>query len=522
MKEEIFSKFKDYNSELEKILEKKDFSKDSKNLLLSMFYKVENSYSDYETVKRNVKSKQEYLENILSNIKLCNAIDLVKPNTEQFKEFKEKKIVYSVDLKMKKIKVIDNELYLLAAIFELNDFKIYLDERYNLIRNSFPYLLNCANDMNNTEVLRDFNAFSWNTNVEEISNIPVNLIYENLKISLSFDIIHKLETTNENIDYIDLIKKDLCLQYGEEISNTFLDLIFELSILIYISKSESEKRRILYEKNVLEDELKKIKDKKNYIESVIKEKMKFSERVKEIDFILNDKKLLLEEYEKRNQTASNYKKIFNLSHLSEKLQKERNNLLIQIDEDNKKLEPKKYLQDKQKLQKDYNILKSIKEEVNLKKLIYEKMSKLQIIFMKDILPKKIEFLNTKEEIIDFVYKLRYYELIPYTNQEEINKIMVLNEYNTKALEKIITKMYNMKIIHTMSTNEKQDIKIVSNIFFTRTIDLEQIYLELRKIEDNKYALKLYDGKDTLDSNIDIILNFNKKDRKKLKRKVKLF
>ena len=202
MKEEIFSKFRDYNNELEKILEKKDFSKDSKNLLLSMFYKVENSYSDYETVKRNIKSKQEYLENILSNIKLCNSIELVKPNTNQFREFKEKNLVYNVDLKMKKIKVIDNELYLLAAIFELNDFKIYLDERYNLIRNAFPYLLNSANDMSNTEVLRDFNAFSWNTNVEEITNIPINLIYENLKIALSFDIINKLETTNENMDYI--------------------------------------------------------------------------------------------------------------------------------------------------------------------------------------------------------------------------------------------------------------------------------------------------------------------------------
>ena len=84
MKEEFFSKFKDYNGELEKILEKKDFSKDSKSLLLSMFYKLESSYSDYETVKRKVKSKQEFLENILENYDdneidsfLLEAIDVV-------------------------------------------------------------------------------------------------------------------------------------------------------------------------------------------------------------------------------------------------------------------------------------------------------------------------------------------------------------------------------------------------------------------------------------------------------------
>ena len=90
MKEEIFSKFRDYNNELEKILEKKDFSKDSKNLLLSMFYKLEISYNDYETVKRKVKSKQEFLLNILDNIKQCNKIELVKPGTNEFEEFEEK------------------------------------------------------------------------------------------------------------------------------------------------------------------------------------------------------------------------------------------------------------------------------------------------------------------------------------------------------------------------------------------------------------------------------------------------
>ena len=69
MKEDFFSKFKDYNKQLEKILEKKDFSKDVKNLLLSMLYKLDISYNDYSLVKKNCKSKQEYLENILDNIK---------------------------------------------------------------------------------------------------------------------------------------------------------------------------------------------------------------------------------------------------------------------------------------------------------------------------------------------------------------------------------------------------------------------------------------------------------------------
>ena len=161
MKEEFFSKFKDYNKELEKILEKKDFSKDTKNLLLSMFYKLDISYNDYSTVKRKSKTKQEYLENILENIRNSNTIELIKPSDSEFEEFKENGL-YEIDLKLKKIKVIANEIALLSAIFELNDFQKRLNEEYNLTRNSMPYLLNLANDMENVEVLRDFNAWSWN------------------------------------------------------------------------------------------------------------------------------------------------------------------------------------------------------------------------------------------------------------------------------------------------------------------------------------------------------------------------
>ena len=175
MKEDFFSKFKDYNKELEKILEKKDFSKDVKNLLLSMFYKLDISYNDYSLVKRNCKSKQEYLENILDNIKSCNSIELITPNDIEFEKIK-KNGLYEIDLKLKKIKVFANEISLLSALLELNNFQIHLKEEYNLIRNTMPYLLNMAYDMENLEVLRDFNAWSWNILVDEIKNININLV----------------------------------------------------------------------------------------------------------------------------------------------------------------------------------------------------------------------------------------------------------------------------------------------------------------------------------------------------------
>ena len=224
MKEEIFSKFKDYNKELEKILEKKDFSKDTKNLLLSMFYKLEISYDDYYTVKRNIKTKQEYLENILDNIKNSNSIELIKPRDREFDILKNDKL-YEIDLKLKKIKVVATELALLASILELNNFQIRLEEKYNLIRNSMPYLLNMAYDMENVEVLRDFNAWSWNTLVKEIKNININLVYQILKIALNLDIFDKIEQSVGYTDTIQEIEQVLKEKYNNDIVNKFMKLI---------------------------------------------------------------------------------------------------------------------------------------------------------------------------------------------------------------------------------------------------------------------------------------------------------
>ena len=54
---------KDYNNELEKILEEKDFSENAKSALLSILYKIEASYKDVETVKKDIETKEEYIEN---------------------------------------------------------------------------------------------------------------------------------------------------------------------------------------------------------------------------------------------------------------------------------------------------------------------------------------------------------------------------------------------------------------------------------------------------------------------------
>ena len=526
MKEEIFSKFRDYNSELEKILEKKDFSQDAKNLLLSMFYKLESSYEDYQTVKRNVKSKQEYLENILDNIKQCNKIETLKSADPEFAEWAVENKTFDVDMKLKKIRVVENEISLLSALLELDDFKIYLEEKYNLIRNSFPYLVNTANDMNHTEVLRDFNAFSWNIVVKDIPNIPINLVYHALQTALTVDLIKQLEHTNSNQDIIRIIKDNMKTLYDEKTAKKFMMLVFKLSILLYIQTSPAECKRLQDEfKNIAQD-LDFITNKKEYIAYTTKRKQEYTKQIKEIDLMINDQQRLIQEYERRNAELSEYHKIFSLSHLTERLQKEKARAMKRIEEYSKRLEPRKYVENKQKLQDNYSLLKGIDFEniENNQKLIDKLMMELQLLLLSKLLPQKIEKLDEKEDLINFMYELRYYAFIMYNAEQHIKEMPKLQQPLQLAIETLLKKMYQQKTINVLSTNEKCDLQCESTIFYYSIINLEDIYMELVRMDKSKgeYELTIFDGKDTIAETVQLTLAFHKRDKVKLKKKIKLF
>lgn len=93
--ESIFSKLnsRDFNNQLEKILETKDYSETVKNLLLSMLYKIETGYKDYINVKRVVENKKDYIEEILEIIKeKCRKIIIVDDASEEAEEMNTRRL----------------------------------------------------------------------------------------------------------------------------------------------------------------------------------------------------------------------------------------------------------------------------------------------------------------------------------------------------------------------------------------------------------------------------------------------
>ena len=479
MKKEIFSKInrKDYNNQLEEILEKKDFSKDVKNLLLSMLYKVEISYEDYATVKRNVKSKSEFIQDVLEKIKVCEHIIFIKPQSEESKELEEKHTTFIIEKDKKTIKVYPNEKSLLYAINAFDNTRIYLPEKDNYLRIAFPDLLNEGKDINNVEIIRDFNAWSWNISVEEISNVKSNLIYQILQILMGEERLDDRFSDKNTDDYLERLKDDLEKKYDSKLIGKLLNIIYKLSILLCVKNNLNERKRLLEEKEIIEKDLTYMDDKETYLSDLSNQKKKVNSQIKRIDKILNNKDKLEEEFKNRNSKLSDENQIFSLSHLSNLLERERKRDLNKLQEINNSIEPKNYVERKQKLIKDFELIKDIDGNIDQDIIIDTKMIELQKVFMK-CFEKSINDAEEKKEIVNLVYIFRYYLFLPYDKKRKVKDVKGLSKCFSNIKLSLINKMFELKVVNKSTSDDELNIEILKYIFETKMIMLENMVVEL--------------------------------------------
>lgn len=507
-KEDFFSKinFKDYNNQLENILEQKDFSSDVKNLLLSMLYKIENGYQDYETVKVNVSSKKHFLKKIIQIIQeKCQQIYLIKPYTEESKELEEKQVNYVVDKEQGKIFVYPNERMILEALITLDQKEILLEEQYHLFSIGMQDILTKGNRMNSVEVLRDFNGWSWDITVSQMESKHCNILYQNLLILLgnSFlttwitdDIIQEeeLELPNneilrskynesfgitkedmqeeKRIDYLQKMQEVLSKKYGSELASTFFIQFIKTVIAMGANRNVKQKEQILTKQKELEETLTQMQNHKQYLESISKLKREINQKIKQLDTLLSDEKSLKKEYEERNSKLPNKEKIFSVSHLKIMLEKERKNLLEENKEWNKQMEPKEFVRRKKDIEEKVNFFQSIGVEKE-KRVDEEKQIDLLQNYFLACFQEKIKKAQTKKEISNLLYELRYYEQIPY-EQTEFNK-----EKITESEKQIIKKACSIKLLTIFSEQEELNQKILKNQFQSKIINLANTFYVLK-------------------------------------------
>lgn len=513
---DILKKFKTNNDKLETALTKKAFSGDVKNLLLSMQYKIVSSYNDYSNIKVNVENKNQFIDNIINIIEGCDSIQIVKASSVEGQSFLNNNITSEVDKYSRTIKVLPTEKAMLYALFKLNETKMYLDEKHNLIRVAFPELLNEGRDINNVEIIRDFNAWSWNTLPSEISNIDCNLIYQNLLILLGFEFLDNWMKQESRKDQLEELEERLKEEYDADDVDNLLELIYRIAIMICVKRNKSEKTRLLDEMEWDKKELERLDDKEKLICELTKTKKEKAKEIEKIDRIINSNELLVNEFDKRNEKLSQYHKIFNIDNLRGTLKKERKKALNEIAECNYLLDAKNYIKRKKELEKNIDLLSEAKNCRNKEKYKIN----IQKLFLRCIDQKifRIQTIEQKKELVQLLSILRYYNFIIYDEERVIKDIEALEEQVEDLAEKTIRKLYYFKVLNPITKDVDTDIEIIKPILNTRIMNFENVYIQVVP-KGNRIEVSIYDG-DILEIGFDID-NF-KDINIRQKRKTKLF
>ena len=512
---------KDYNNELERILEKKYFNENVKNILLNILYKIETSYKDYQKVKQDVISKEEFIKQFIMQIRNnCETIKLVQPHSEESKIIGNK--TFLVEKAKKRIICYPIERKLLYCISKISNKEKIVKSQYPIIEKTLSDLINVGYNINAVEPIRDFNGYSWTIIPREIESTRHNLIYQNLRILIGNHFLNSWVQNKENIiDYVELLNKKMESEYGIDSANKIIFLLKELSILLDFRYDRSAKGEILNSKKYIDLQYKKVINSESFIMELTNKKRELSMKIKQIDETINNKKMLEQEYIKRNEKLPLNDKIFSVRILSQLMENERSQYLNEIEELNNLLNPNNYMKYRNDIhqQKKYlDILNydDIDNQVN-KYIIY-----LQQEFYK-CYKIKIKKTKTKQDMINLIYEFRYYCMTPFNQEKYVFEVTDIQKEIEYLKREIINKASTLKVINIFSENEEINYDILKNIFELKIIDLEELSIKITKEKDIFYV-QLFDQ--NVFEHKNIIMNgkeINKKELKiKLNKKSKIF
>ena len=494
-KNKIFSKlnFKNYNNQLEEVLESKNFSEDVKNLLLSMLYKIENAYKDYIAVKIEALQQKDFISYIIEIIKeKCVDIEFISAEKKDGPEInKEKGLIHCYP----------NEQALLSAVLYMGQNEPQISFKYEYAKEALQELIKVGSNCNQTEILRDFNGWSWDIVVKNIEDISYNVLYQSLLLLDGKKLIY----TNADI-VKEKEKNSIILQKNRKEYEKFLTYLASCATYIYkLDNSEAKERleKIKKEKN---EELNLFENKKEFVQKISNDKKDYLSKIEKIDKIVNNTEMLKKEYKERNALLPNKEKIFSISYLEDILEKEREEYLELIKKCNKMLEPRGFVKEKEKLSQEVNFLNEEKSVIDCCKEFF-KCAKKQI--------EKLERKEDREEIIDWIYKIRYYGYIPYDNEKSLKDLNELQKEFKDITKLLIKKAQENKIWDKISENQEIAYMVIRELFNSKIINLKNVNI-ICKQENGILYVEYHDG-NILEKKAEIkIANV------KIKKKIKLF
>ena len=201
------------------------------------------------------------------------------------------------------------------------------------------------------------------------------------------------------VDYIYEFRKYILEYYGKELSRS---LYIALARLIVASSTEEDKEKLRLEYARVQKAYDNMKDKTAYIFRVSEEKKRLANEIEKKDFIMKDRNRLYKEFEERNKSLPDDKKIFSISDLTQRLQAERERCVKRITELNELVKPASYTGLKNELAEKIQIMSIVVENKSVRDAAIDYQNEVIKCFVKSI-----ENISSKEETIDVIYKMRY-------------------------------------------------------------------------------------------------------------------
>ena len=339
-KETLFSK-NNYDIQLEEVLDKKEFDDEAKSLILGILYRIEESYKDYAKVKLNVKLKNKIIEEIINIIRdKCDKIEILNPENSKNK--------FQVDRKNKIVKVFPNEVNLLQSLYYINTQNP--KKAKSIFNKAIINTINNGEALNNTEIIRDFNGWSWNNVIDTDINKYYNLIYQDLLLLLENETLRSIINSK---DIQTNLQKNMNEIYGEKNANNFLELFKKCCILIYVYNNEKRKNEVIQYLDERKNELMQITNKSDFISKITIENNNNMKIVSKIENMLKSEALILKKFNKEKikekyKTIENYKQTLN---------KMKNIKTVEINKNSKLLNPFEYVKRKNTIECEIKSLK---------------------------------------------------------------------------------------------------------------------------------------------------------------------
>ena len=503
MKRRLFSKLKDYNYILDKVLEEKNFSEDAKNLLLNMIYKIEVSYKDYAQIKVVYMKQNTFIDNIIKIISdRCKYLFLVDPKYAEVRELKEKNVLALTDEREQRIYAYPTELAILYGLIDINPKYYYIPKKYNYLKKQLQRALVHGTVLDSTEVIRNFNGWSWDVAEDAGIDTVSNMIYQAIRILIDEDFLRMWENdTSAKIDFISEMRKELEEYYGAENSKSFY---IAMAKLIIANSKKEDKDNIKKEiKNVYEA-YDNMKNEEDYIGRLTKEKNQLNNVITRYNDILNNDEKLIIEFKRRNNRLPDSQKIISINNFKEKIRIERDQSVYRIREIEELLRPENYDKIKDELYEKIQIFAVSHEKKTIRD--YE------IVFLQQAIKcfaANLDKISSKEEIFDIVYKMRYFRKIRVTPHEKIEDIPELWNEIRKIMKFIITKGCQGKVFNVFCNDVEGNYNIFDVALDTAIPNYEDIDISV-KMNGNLVEITVYDN-EVVDKQQVIEVNFKPKD-----------